>query len=152
MRPKERIPLYLSLWKSKLEKIDYKTVQLPLPPKFPGTLIIPKDQFESIFQEISEIWESHPDWRLSQLLVNTGLYANYPGFWYYTEDYDFMKSLGFPDSEIFLWGTYGKNGDEPLHYLILKDMKYDHIEAILNNCKLTPATKKILEQHLHYGN
>ena len=29
------------------------------------------------------------------------------------------------------WGTYGKNGDEALHYLLLKDMTTDHIEAII---------------------
>lgn len=33
--------------------------------------------------------------------------------------------------EAFTWGSYGKNGDEPLHYIKLKDMETEHILAIL---------------------
>ena len=29
------------------------------------------------------------------------------------------------------WGTYGKDGDEELHYILLKDMTTDHLKAIL---------------------
>ena len=29
------------------------------------------------------------------------------------------------------WGTYGKEGDQPLKYVILKDMSDEHIKAIL---------------------
>jgi hypothetical protein len=29
------------------------------------------------------------------------------------------------------WGTYGKNGDQPLKYVLLKDMSDEHIQAIL---------------------
>lgn len=32
--------------------------------------------------------------------------------------------------ERLLWGTYGKSGKEPLHYIILKDMTDLHLEAI----------------------
>jgi len=31
------------------------------------------------------------------------------------------------------WGTFGKNGDEPLHYLKLGEMDTAHIEAILEH-------------------
>ena len=30
------------------------------------------------------------------------------------------------------WGTYGKNGDQPLRYVLLKDMSDEHIQAILD--------------------
>jgi hypothetical protein len=33
--------------------------------------------------------------------------------------------------ESFKWGTYGIDGKQPLKYVILKDMSWDHIEAIL---------------------
>ncbi len=33
--------------------------------------------------------------------------------------------------EHFSWGSYGVDGDEPLHYILLKDMDSKHIEAIL---------------------
>ena len=31
-----------------------------------------------------------------------------------------------------VWGTHGKNGDQPLTYVLLKDMETSHIEAILS--------------------
>ena len=33
--------------------------------------------------------------------------------------------------ESFIWGTYGIDGKQPLKYVILKDMSWDHIDAIL---------------------
>ena len=33
--------------------------------------------------------------------------------------------------EFFLWGSYGKNGDEDKHWIALKDMSTEHIYAIL---------------------
>jgi len=33
--------------------------------------------------------------------------------------------------ETFKWGTYGVNGDEPLKWIILKDIHDDHLENIL---------------------
>jgi hypothetical protein len=33
------------------------------------------------------------------------------------------------------WGTYGKNGDQPLQYKPLKDLEDDHIQAILDTQK-----------------
>lgn len=35
----------------------------------------------------------------------------------------------------FRWGSYGKNGDEDLHWIRLKDMTDDHIKNILKNVK-----------------
>ena len=31
----------------------------------------------------------------------------------------------------FYWGTYGKNGDNPVKYVLLKNLETDHIEAII---------------------
>lgn len=51
--------------------------------------------------------------------------------------------------EYMTWGSYGKNGDEPLHYINLKDMETDHIKAILvNGSKLLPQFKKVFTWEL----
>lgn len=34
--------------------------------------------------------------------------------------------------EWFTWGSYGKLGNEPIHYIKLKDMESEHIGAILD--------------------
>lgn len=34
--------------------------------------------------------------------------------------------------ETYKWGTYGKNGDEPLRWVILKDIHDDHLQNIIN--------------------
>lgn len=34
--------------------------------------------------------------------------------------------------DVWSWGTYGKNGDEELHQVLLKDMSNAHIKAILD--------------------
>ena len=50
-----------------------------------------------------------------------------------------------PFSEIrqyFYWGTYGKNGDEPLQWKALKDLNTDHIKAILETQKQLPEWRK----------
>lgn len=33
------------------------------------------------------------------------------------------------------WGTYGKEGDQPLKFITIKDMETDHIEAVLENVR-----------------
>ena len=30
------------------------------------------------------------------------------------------------------WGTYGKNGDEELHYIKIKDMTTEHLRAVIS--------------------
>lgn len=47
------------------------------------------------------------------------------------------------------WGTYGKDGTEPLHFILIKDMTTEHI---LNILKLLPLTnfKKVLKRELEY--
>ena len=33
--------------------------------------------------------------------------------------------------EVFRWGTRGKDGNQPLKFILLKDMESDHIQAII---------------------
>lgn len=43
--------------------------------------------------------------------------------------------------ENFEWGSYGRNGDEELHYILLKNLTHEHIGAILK-------TQKHLAEHV----
>ena len=39
------------------------------------------------------------------------------------------------EREYFEWGTYGKNGNEPLRYIILKDIDDEHLDNIIKFVK-----------------
>ena len=55
--------------------------------------------------------------------------------------------------EEFHWGTYGKNGDQPLTYKPLKDLTSSHIEAILETQHHIPAEfVELFEKELVYRN
>ncbi len=54
--------------------------------------------------------------------------------------------------EFFSWGTYGKNGDQPLRYVKLKSMSDNHIQAILDNLILHSLHKELFEKELGYRN
>ena len=58
-----------------------------------------------------------------------------------------------PHSKIrdhFCWGSRGKLGDEPLHYIILKDMEDGHINAILETQHhIQEYIRKVFEDELH---
>lgn len=120
MRPIERIKIYLDLIKNK-PIINTNTEE-----NFSLTLT------NDIYSQLEKIWLENPDWRFTQLCVNTGLIPNLPGSWYYVEDMDFMLRLGFEPRDVILWGTYGKDGKQPLSYILLKNMENGHIESIIN--------------------
>jgi hypothetical protein len=42
--------------------------------------------------------------------------------------------------EAFTWGSYGPNGDQPKHYIKLKDMSASHISAILKTQRQIKGT------------
>lgn len=49
------------------------------------------------------------------------------------------------------WGTYGKEGNEPLRYILLKDMETDHIKAILDSSqRINEAYRKAFKNELTY--
>lgn len=50
--------------------------------------------------------------------------------------------------EVLTWGTYGKNGDQPLKLISIKDMETDHIEAVLNRCMVSPVIKNCMKKEL----
>lgn len=49
------------------------------------------------------------------------------------------------------WGTYGKNGDQPLTWKLIKDMSDDHINNVLADVRsITPIIKDTLLEELVY--
>lgn len=53
--------------------------------------------------------------------------------------------------EHLTWGTYGKNGDEPLQRNPIKDLSSEHIQAILTNCGyISEIMKESLNKELEY--
>lgn len=50
--------------------------------------------------------------------------------------------------DIILWGTYGKGGKEPLHYLKVGEMETAHIKAVLKECNPSLIIKKCMKQEL----
>ena len=51
----------------------------------------------------------------------------------------------------FTWGTYGKNGDQPLRMVPLEHLSNAHIEAILETqTQLLPQIKNIFDAELLY--
>lgn len=52
-----------------------------------------------------------------------------------------------------LWGTFGKNGDEPYRQVMLKEMTSDHIRAVLENCpNIYPQYREAFEKELKFRN
>ena len=57
------------------------------------------------------------------------------------------------DEEVYnklLWGTYGKYGNQPLTWVLLKDCSREHLEAILATQKhLGPDAEKVIKKALN---
>ena len=142
MRPISRIKPYISLLRNKEITIDISEKE---------TINLSQFGSKPDFDELEKYWLENPDLRLTQLFVNTGQMPNIPGFWYYMEDYEFMLNIGFEPREIMLWGTYGKNIDQPLKHVFLKDMSNEHINAVLTNVKnISEKYKTAFENELKY--
>lgn len=70
---------------------------------------------------------------------------------------DEVDASVFLDDEYMLvreqvtWGTYGKNGDQPLRYIPVSEMSNDHIQAVLDTqTRIYPALREVLIMELEY--
>jgi hypothetical protein len=54
--------------------------------------------------------------------------------------------------DVSLWGTYGKNGDQPLSYISVAEMETAHLEAVLRLCNPTTVIKNCMEKELEMRN
>ena len=50
------------------------------------------------------------------------------------------------------WGTYGRNGDEELHYKSISNMSTNHINAILSQYRLADYMKELFEKEIAFRN
>lgn len=74
------------------------------------------------------------------------------------EDLTVMSDDPFEDvRNKLLWGSYGKSGKEPLHWIRLKDMEEEHIANVIqylnDHCIEGPATKwriEMMQEELRY--
>ena len=49
------------------------------------------------------------------------------------------------------WGTYGKNGDQPLRYVPVSEMSNDHIQAVLDiQGRIHPNIREVLVMEREY--
>lgn len=89
---------------------------------------------------------------MTQVLVNIGIFPNFPGMWYYKEEIDYLiEEQNIAPEEILLWGTYGKDGKQPLKRILIKDMETDHLEACLENCpQMGKLFRETMEKVLSY--
>lgn len=131
MRLEKRIPLYYDL-------IDFNKVIEYILPNLED--LEKKELTDNINEEESKdlilnYWLENPDQRFTQVLVNTGLIPNYPGFWYYVEETDILEKQGINPREYIFWGVNYTKDMERLpntKWTLLKDLKSDHIEAIID--------------------
>lgn len=52
--------------------------------------------------------------------------------------------------ESFHWGTYGKEGTDPLRWVALQDMETDHIKTILDTCNIPEWLRELFNDELEY--
>ena len=84
------------------------------------------------WEEIKKFWLDNPDLRLMQVLINTGLLPNAPGFYYYEEEVDYCLKKGYlQPRQILFWGSYGKEGKGPYQQILIKNMTTEHLKACL---------------------
>jgi len=84
--------------------------------------------------KIKKYWLENQDLRFTQVLINMGYIPNYPGSWYYKEDYDTFMQSGNAPRDVLFWGQNYDRDMERLpetKWLLIRDMIIDHIKAVI---------------------
>lgn len=111
----------------------------------------PTERIENFFRLLKEEWiKQSPDLRFGQFLFNNGI-VDMNQQMYHKEAFEILHDH-FPNiepREYIFWGTRGKDGKQPLKYILLKHLMSDHIEAILETQKqMNKFYKKEFEKEL----
>lgn len=65
------------------------------------------------------------------------------------EDWSLDDTAKLPElKKKLLWGTYGKDGKQPLKYILLKDCEVGHLKAILKQSGLGQVYVKVIKSIL----
>lgn len=148
MRLEQRIPIFLD--KIEWDKyIDYIQPDLSVDKK--------SDLSDNIIKHLDIVeryWLQYPDLRISQVLINTGIIPNFPGVWYYEEDEEVLINSGCAEArDIMFWGiNYTKDMERlpETKYVLIKDLKTDHIQAILDGGYGSPRYREEFTKELQF--
>ena len=97
----------------------------------------------------------------SHLDKNKELYVNDGGIDYTKRSVNIMpyEDLSLYSDDAFEklregieWGTYGRNGDEELHYKSISNMSTKHINAVILHCSMSEYMKELFEKEISYRN
>ncbi len=104
------------------------------------------------FDIFSQDWQTHPDLRMSQVLVRLGIIPNFPGFWFMEEDDNIMIDCNLiKPRDIKFWGqNYNKNMEKlpETNWILIKDLSRDHIENILLD--VLSGKMRVSEEYIEY--
>jgi hypothetical protein len=132
MRPKERIEFFLN--NVDLEQLFIEIWKIPYTKDIISKIELGRENIE-------EFWKDNSDLRFSQVLVNLEIIPNYPGFWYYWDEYEILEQQGYDPAEVNYWGIIFDKDMNPLSEMIFKPIKEldtKHIEAIIHVGSLMP--------------
>ena len=124
MRPKERIPNFI-------EKVNWDNLEQRWDTDIPMPLRAKLCKNDSIYK----YWLKYPDLRFGQLLINLEFMPDKMRIWN-DEESEILADQGLPKREFMFWGSiYDENRNllPEIKYRLIKDMKIDHIKAILND-------------------
>lgn len=138
MRPKERIPIIL------------KHIDWDLYLKYIGADCT-SEHITNNIKSITKYWEENYDQRLVQVLINLEIIPNLTIIKYWLEEFEYIIDIQKVKPEkILLWGTYGKDGKQPLKYIPIEEMETSHIEAVLKTQNLNGEYFNTMKKVLRY--
>jgi hypothetical protein len=108
-----------------------------------GTIIESKNRHDYVVHKDKNGKEYMVDGGLEYVRRNVHADAPYEELSVYiTDGHDKVR-------EVVKWGTYGRDGNQPLTYILLKDMSTEHIRACLENVpSMHPVYKESFKEEL----
>ena len=91
----------------------------------------PTNRIHNFLRLLEEEWLKFPDLRFTQFLFNHGISDMHK--LHYMEEHDVLRKYfqNISPREYVLWETFGKSGNEPSKFVLIKDMSDEHIKAVL---------------------
>ena len=100
-------------------------------------------------------YQSHKDTKSNEIYINDGgtSYIRRSINEVPYEDLSLYSTDSFEKlREGIEWGTFGKNGNEPLQYKLISNMSTNHINAIFSQYRLADYLKEVFEKEISYRN